>query len=769
MRSHLSIAFVTIGYSPRKDIVPELIEEMLAGIDGRDVETSEHGVLDGLAGEDLPTMLAEPGELSFVTRGTGGTEIVLSAARVEARLHDLLLRLDERGHDMIVLLCTGTVIPQLRKTLVLEAQKIVDHAIEAMAGTERQLGIVLPLERQIDEFRTRHGYSSPVRFAACSPYAAGDPAGAADALGSCDAAVMHCMGYSRDMRDAMRERLQAPVLHARGIVAGFLRHSCERDDGKRDNGRSDMTFDITRRSLLASGVAALGLWSLPASSFERTPEGNVLVFGGRQEIPILDPHVRYDWSIRMAQQALYDALVKYVGPDAAIEPWLAKSWETSEDGLTWTFHLVDNARFHNGDPVNAEAVRYSFERALKLNKGVAWMLSDVLGPEGVTAVDDLTVRFVLNKPFAPFLSFLPWWYIVNPAQVEANAKDGDYGQDWLIQNSAGSGPFRQGRWEQNVLYELTSNPDYWRGWPQGEKRLASIIYRVIREAAAQKAAVQRGEADIVEGLTSDDFTQLTNVPGIAIEDHVGMTAFAIKFNNQRGPTADVNLRKAIAHAFDYDALVAVYNGGATLLDSPFSKAIQGHVTVPEMPRRDLDKAREYLAMTDTPDGGITLKYVYPAGHEESRRIALIMLDSLRALNITIEPQPEQWPNVVALGADVETAPSIVSVFTTPLSTDPDAVAYLYHRNSWGKYYGMSYYDNPEVDGWIEEARATIDWSRRQELYAKIQTQLVADQPEIFGMTQNRRWARRDYVKGFEFNPVRFISEIDLYPLWIDAE
>lgn len=223
MRSHLSIAFVTIGYSPRKDIVPELIEEMLAGIDGRDVETSEHGVLDGLSSEDLPTMLAEPGELSFVTRGTGGTEIVLSAARVEARLHDLLLRLDERGHDMIVLLCTGTVIPQLRKTLVLEAQKIVDHAIEAMAGTERQLGIVLPLERQIDEFRTRHGYSSPVRFAACSPYAAGDPAGAADALGSCDAAVMHCMGYSRDMRDAMRERLQAPVLHARGIVAGFLR------------------------------------------------------------------------------------------------------------------------------------------------------------------------------------------------------------------------------------------------------------------------------------------------------------------------------------------------------------------------------------------------------------------------------------------------------------------------------------------------------------------------------------------------------------------
>lgn len=530
-----------------------------------------------------------------------------------------------------------------------------------------------------------------------------------------------------------------------------------------------MTFNMNRRSMLAGGAAALGLWSMPALSFERTAEGTVLVFGGRQEIPIIDPHVRYDWSIRMAQQGLYDALVKYVGPDAKVEPWLAKSWDVSADGLTWTFHLVDNAKFHSGDPVDAEAVRYSFERALKLNKGVAWMLSDVLAPDGIAAVDASTVRFTLRKPFAPFLSFLPWWYVVNPVQVKANEKDGDYGQGWLTQHSAGSGPFRQGRWEQNVLYEMTTNADYWRGWPQGDKRPASIIYRVIREAAAQKAAVQRGEADIVEGLTSDDFAQLAKAPGIAIEDHVGMTAFSIKFNNQRGPTADVNLRKAIAYAFDYDALVAVYNGGATLLDSPFSRGIKGHVTVADMPRKNLDKAREHLAKTATPQGGITLKYVYPAGHEESRRIALIMLDSLRPLNITVELQPEQWPNLVALGTKVETAPSIVSIFTTPLSTDPDAVAYLYHRNSWGKYYGMSYYDNPEVNGWIDEARATIDWNRRQELYAKIQAQLVADQPEIFGMTQNRRWARRDYVKGFEYSPVRFISEIDLYPLWVDAK
>src|SRR3546814_11198991 len=84
----------------------------------------------------------------------------------------------------------------------------------------------------------------------------------------------------------------------------------------------------------------------------------------------------------MMQQAVYDALAKYVGNPAKVVPWLAESWDSSPDAKTWTFHLAKNAKFHNGDPVDAEAVRYSFERGLKLNKGVAWMLKDFLDPSG---------------------------------------------------------------------------------------------------------------------------------------------------------------------------------------------------------------------------------------------------------------------------------------------------------------------------------------------------------------------------------------------------
>jgi len=132
------------------------------------------------------------------------------------------------------------------------------------------------------------------------------------------------------------------------------------------------------RNIAIAGLLASSVLTTPAGAFERTEQGNVIVFGGRQAIPVLDPHIRYDWSTRMIQQSVYDGLLKYVGDPPRIVPWLAERWEETPDGLTYTFHLVDNARFHNGDPVDAEAVRFSFERGLKLNAGIAWMLKDFL-------------------------------------------------------------------------------------------------------------------------------------------------------------------------------------------------------------------------------------------------------------------------------------------------------------------------------------------------------------------------------------------------------
>ena len=119
----------------------------------------------------------------------------------------------------------------------------------------------------------------------------------------------------------------------------------------------------------AVGTLAGALAAGPAGAFERRGDEKLLVIGARQDVPIMDPSIKYDASIRTMQQALYDALVKYVGNPPEVVPWLAESWEVSDDAKTYTFKLVDNAKFHNGDPVTADAVRWSFERTLKLGQG----------------------------------------------------------------------------------------------------------------------------------------------------------------------------------------------------------------------------------------------------------------------------------------------------------------------------------------------------------------------------------------------------------------
>jgi peptide/nickel transport system substrate-binding protein len=529
-----------------------------------------------------------------------------------------------------------------------------------------------------------------------------------------------------------------------------------------------MSVTIGRRAALATGIG-LAAGAGPGFAFERDGQRKILVFAGGQPVPVLDPHVRYDWSTRMIQQSVYDALAKYVNDPPQIVPWLAERWESNGNQTVWTFHLVRNAKFHNGDPLDAEAVRYSFERGLRLNKGVAWMLKDVLDPGAIAAVDAHTVRFTLSRPMPSFIAFVPLWFIVNPKQVQANVQNNDWGEAWLTTNAAGSGPFRLRRFEPQSIIHMDAVADHWKGWPMPERnRLSGVIFRIVREPAARRALLQRGEADIITEIPADDFEALKSGRGIRAEDHRGMTTFAITMNTTKGPTADINVRRAIAHAFDYDALMQIHNGAASLMTSPFPEAIPGHVAVPGIPRRDLEKARAFLAQSRFPNGGFELEYVHVQGLEDPRRIGLALLNSLQALNIKVNITAQPWPTMVARGARAETAPDMVSVYVTPVSTDPDVIASKYHTRSHTQYWGMHHLTDAQLDQSVDAARVETDAAKRNAIYADVQRRVVELQPEIFGMLANRRWLMRDYVKGYQYCPLRLTGEVDLHTLWVDA-
>jgi peptide/nickel transport system substrate-binding protein len=312
-------------------------------------------------------------------------------------------------------------------------------------------------------------------------------------------------------------------------------------------------------------------------------------------------------------------------------------------------------------------------------------------------------------------------------------------------------------------------PEYWKGWPQGEQnRLSGVIYRIVREPAARRALLQRGEADVITEIPADDFEQLKGARGIRPEDHKGLTTFAITMNTTKGPTADLNVRKAIAHAFDYDALIQIHNGAASLMTSPFPEVIPGYIPVPGIPRKDLAKAREFLAKSAHPNGGFELEYVHVQGLEDPRRIGLVLLNSLQALNIKVNIVAQPWPTMVARGSRAETAPDMVSVYVTPVAMDPDVIAGKYHTRAQGNFWGMHHLTDQQISQWVDSARIEADEAKRNALYADIQKRVVELQPEIFGMLANRRWLMRDWVKGFTYCPLRLTGEVDLHTMWVDA-
>jgi protein AroM len=218
MTKKLRLAFVTIGQSPRDDIVPEMLADI-----GGDVEAHQFGALDELPENEIRALVPGPGETSFATRLRDGREITISKERVEIRLEELLERVDQQGFDAVVLLCTGTHVKPLSRTLMIESQRVVDSMVESLAASSQRLGVILPLERQVEEFPKRHVFSRKAKLIAASPYAGDNIAEKAAALAECDLVIMHCMGYSEAMRAAARQAISAPVLLSRRIVSGAVR------------------------------------------------------------------------------------------------------------------------------------------------------------------------------------------------------------------------------------------------------------------------------------------------------------------------------------------------------------------------------------------------------------------------------------------------------------------------------------------------------------------------------------------------------------------
>jgi peptide/nickel transport system substrate-binding protein len=510
---------------------------------------------------------------------------------------------------------------------------------------------------------------------------------------------------------------------------------------------------VSRRGLLKGGAAGAGALALGGhgSLVSAQEGGGVGIFATVVDIPNIDPAVGHDGAIAETQKHVYDTLYKHFGNPPELVPWLATGHTVNDDATEWTFTLDERATFKDGSPVNADAVVYSIQRVIELNQGVAWMFEGILEPEGVEAVDPLTVKFTLNSPFAPFLHATTWIFVLNPAEVQANEVDGDMGQEWLVGNAAGSGPFTIARWEPGNLYEFAADPDYWRGW-EGP-HVDGYIHQVSQESSTKRIALQNGEIQVAWWLSPQDKTVLSSSPGVIVPQEPAITTYTIKMNNAVGPTSDVNVRRAISWAFDYEAMIEVMSGFATRIAGPLSPSLAAARQTPFY-ETDIEKAKAELAKSAEYADGFDIEFVFVTGLEEERQTGLIMLDQLSQLNINVTVTGMEWANAVALFANPEQSPQMFPIYSGSDYPDPDNFLWQsFHSSSAGTWTGANHYSNPEVDQLLADGRTNPDEAARAEIYGRVQDIVIDEAVEVYLWTPFEGYPHREEVQGYSYTPV----------------
>lgn len=207
------LAAVTVGQSPRDDILPEIRE-----IIGGDIDITEVGVLDDLSAEDIAAMAPIGSEKRLCTRLRDGSEVVTSKAKTAIRLNTVLEQLGKANFDDIVLLCTGYFDDLHCSQPLIESQRLVDGYLTAMSFGNRKIGVIVPLAEQTDEPKQHADYESAATTYA-SPYSGDRLREAGQELADMDLIVMHCMGYTNAMRQTVMKASGRPVVLARNVIA----------------------------------------------------------------------------------------------------------------------------------------------------------------------------------------------------------------------------------------------------------------------------------------------------------------------------------------------------------------------------------------------------------------------------------------------------------------------------------------------------------------------------------------------------------------------
>jgi peptide/nickel transport system substrate-binding protein len=455
---------------------------------------------------------------------------------------------------------------------------------------------------------------------------------------------------------------------------------------------------------LATALAALVLLSGVCGAQSK----DTLVLGLPVEPTGLDPTIAAPVAIREVTWGNVFEGLTTIDKDGKVQPLLAKQWTISPDGLTYTFVLQPDVKFHNGTPFDSSIVKFSLDRARAPDSTNAQ--KQFFEPiESIETPDPLTAVIKLKHPAGLFSYWLAWGdaVMIDPKTVETNKT-----------SPVGTGPFRFRGWQRGDRVELVRNTDYWQ---KGLPRLASVTMRFIGDPQAQAAALRAGDIDAFPNFAAPELVgEFQKDARFKVVIGATPRKLVAALNNQKDPLKDVRVRRAMMSAIDRKAVIdGAFSGFGTPIGSHFAPTDPGYVDLTSVIPYDSAKAKKLLAEAGFPNGfTITIKTPQMSDATRPAEIMQGMLADVGiTLNIVPTEFPAKWIDEVFLKKDYEM--SIID-HAEPMDID------IYSRPTY--YFG---YHNPKFDALIAEAEKTVDEAARSKIYGAAERILAEDVPALY--------------------------------------
>ncbi|MCQ1537405.1 ABC transporter substrate-binding protein [Methanocalculus taiwanensis] len=487
-------------------------------------------------------------------------------------------------------------------------------------------------------------------------------------------------------------------------------------------------------AILASAVIIAGC----TDAGQTGPSEQVLTIGMSTDVPLWQNSNFPGGDGRFVWSQIYETLVR-VDTDLNIEPGLATSWDTPDDGKTWFFYLRDGVIFHDGTPLNADAVVYSYnENSYVRAQGALQTIASV------EAVDDLTVKFVMKRP-QPLPLYLTHvaWPVVSPTCVDSNGN---------FIKPIGTGPYAFESHTKAQQVVLTKNENYWGTAPT----LDMVIFKVIPEASTRVMALETGEVDMIIKVPESDCIRLENTPGITVSRKVSTFTDFLQFNTKTSPFDDIRVRKAVAYAIDTEEMSeTILEGiGIAARGRPYSPVMLYSNPDLALYSQDPAKSRQLLE-----EAGWTLSGTDTIRKKDGRELKVSILVGRgvwAARHIQMAEAAQSYLSDVGMGLEVKV---LEDGALNQLESAGDFGMILrsgyfvwgpYPRHFWlhSSQYPNSHYQNEEYDRIATAADTTGDETRQKELYYQLQDMVIEDLPAFYLIHEEKIVATNDHIQGY---------------------